>query len=111
MVAATVLGRPAKRPTVGYGDVSLHNTAGRIVAVCVMLTTVPVLGPVSALHAGPAVVAKRRRMLGLEARLPATGCTLVLAVRHDTAADLGVTDDPAVDAGDHIIELVARRAG
>jgi voltage-gated potassium channel len=33
---------------------------------------------------------------------------LVLAMRHDTTVDLGVTTDPVVAAGDYLIELVAR---
>lgn len=56
--------------TVGYGDVLPHNTVGRIIASCVMLTTIPLVGAVFALVAGASVAGHIRRILDMENRLP-----------------------------------------
>jgi voltage-gated potassium channel len=56
--------------TVGYGDVLPHNTIGRIIASCVMLTTIPLVGAVFALAAGASVAGHIRRFLEMEDRLP-----------------------------------------
>src|ERR1700722_10209953 len=56
--------------TVGYGDVLPHNTAGRIIASCVMLTTIPLVGAVFALVAGASVAGHIRRILEMENHLP-----------------------------------------
>jgi voltage-gated potassium channel len=56
--------------TVGYGDVLPHNTVGRIIASCVMLTTIPLVGAVFALVAGASVAGHIRRILDMETRLP-----------------------------------------
>jgi voltage-gated potassium channel len=56
--------------TVGYGDVTPHNTAGRVIAARVMLTTIPIVGAVFALLAGASVLARIRRLLGLDTSLP-----------------------------------------
>jgi voltage-gated potassium channel len=56
--------------TVGYGDVTPHNTAGRIIASVVMLTTIPIVASVFALFAGAAVIRHVRRLLGMESPPP-----------------------------------------
>jgi voltage-gated potassium channel len=56
--------------TVGYGDVLPHNTVGRIIASCVMLTTIPLVGAVFAMVAGASVAGHIRRFLEMENRLP-----------------------------------------
>ncbi len=58
--------------TVGYGDVTPHNAASRVIAVCVMLTTIPIVGAVFALFAGASVLSHLRRLLGLDTTLPST---------------------------------------
>lgn len=63
--------------TVGYGDVTPHNTAGRIVAAGVMLTTIPIVGSVFALVAGATALAQIRRLLGMETHLPTHEYTVV----------------------------------
>ena len=63
--------------TVGYGDVTPHNTAGRVIAAGVMLTTIPIVAAVFALVAGAAAVARIRRLLGMDTRLPPQPYTLV----------------------------------
>jgi voltage-gated potassium channel len=50
--------------TVGYGDVVPKGTAGRVVAVFVMLTTVPLFASAFALFAGGIVTANLRRLFG-----------------------------------------------
>jgi voltage-gated potassium channel len=63
--------------TVGYGDVTPHNTAGRIIASGVMLTTIPIVGTVFALVAGAAVLGRLRRLLDMDTRLPTEPYTAV----------------------------------
>lgn len=52
--------------TVGYGDVTPHNTAGRVIAMGVMLTTIPLMGAVFAGWAAILASIHIRRVLGLE---------------------------------------------
>jgi voltage-gated potassium channel len=56
--------------TVGYGDVVPHDSVGRVIAIVVILTTIPLLGAVFALMAGLAAVVQIRRLLGMEHGLP-----------------------------------------
>jgi voltage-gated potassium channel len=63
--------------TVGYGDVTPHNTAGRVIAAGVMLTTIPIVGAVFALLAGASALARLRRILGMDTHLPEPPYTLV----------------------------------
>jgi voltage-gated potassium channel len=56
--------------TVGYGDVTPHNSVGRVVAAAVILTTIPLLAAVFALVTGLAAVAQITRLLGMEHGLP-----------------------------------------
>ncbi len=51
--------------TVGYGDVTPKNTAGRVVAVAVMLTTIPLFASAFASFAGAVASAHLRRLLGM----------------------------------------------
>ena len=63
--------------TVGYGDVTPHNSAGRVVAMVVMLGTIPVVGAVFALIAGASVISHMRRLFGMDGKLPTPDFTLV----------------------------------
>jgi len=63
--------------TVGYGDVTPHNTAGRVIANGVMLTTIPIVGAAFALFAGASALARFRRILGLDASIPTQPYTVV----------------------------------
>jgi voltage-gated potassium channel len=63
--------------TVGYGDITPHTTAGHIIAVGVMLTTIPIVGAVFALVAGATALAQIRRILGMATHLPSQPYTLV----------------------------------
>jgi len=63
--------------TVGYGDVTPHNAAGRIIAVGVMLTAIPLFGAIFALLAALATAARLRRMIGLDFRLPPKGYVVI----------------------------------
>jgi len=96
--------------TVGYGDVTPHNTAGRLIAAGVMLTTIPIVAAVFALVAGAAVVARMRRILGMETRLPTHPYTLVYGTHPvlprvleelQRAGDPVVLVAPAKPAGVH----------
>ena len=55
--------------TVGYRDVTPHNTAGRVIATGVMLTTIPIIAGCFALVAGASAPARIGRNLGIEAQL------------------------------------------
>lgn len=88
--------------TVGYGDVSPKNPAGRVVAVVVMLTAIPLLAAVFALVTGAAAVAGLRRILEMEHPFPAGSYRLVLG-SHPAVP--GVLDDLA-EAGQDVV-LVA----
>jgi Ion channel len=93
--------------TVGYGDVTPHNAAGRVVASLVMLTTIPLLAPVFALVTGAAAAAGLRRVLAMGRGLPSSGRGerdgLVLGLVHDGRFLLGVDDDPVVSSGDRLL--------
>jgi len=66
--------------TVGYGDVTPDNWAGRLVASLVMLTTIPLLASVFALATGGAVVAGVRRLLSMHSHFPTTNYRLVIGM-------------------------------
>ncbi len=51
--------------TVGYGDITPKNPAGRAIAVGVMLTTIPLFASAFALLAGAVVTTHLRRLLGV----------------------------------------------
>src|SRR6202050_2421651 len=63
--------------TVGYGDVTPHNTGSRIIASVVMLTTIPIVAGVFALLAGASILAHIRRLLGMDSNLPSAPYTIV----------------------------------
>lgn len=89
--------------TVGYGDVTAKDTAGRIVASAVMLTAIPTVGAVLALGAGAATFSRIRRMLGMDNHLPTKPYTLVFGSHPVTPRVL----DELVQSGDPTV-LVAR---
>src|SRR5579862_903869 len=85
--------------TVGYGDVTPHTSAGRAIAVGVMLTTIPIVGAVFALIAGASAVSRIRRFLGMEMRLPQQPYTVVYGshpVLQRVLGELKRTGDPIV---------------
>jgi voltage-gated potassium channel len=63
--------------TVGYGDVTPHNSVGRIVAAVVILTTIPLLAAVFALVTGLAAATQIRRLFDMDHALPDRGFTAV----------------------------------
>jgi len=85
--------------TVGYGDVLPTNTAGRVIASAVMLTTIPIVGAVFGLLAGATAVKHIRRIFGMDTRLP-DGPYTVIYGRHPIVAhvleELCSRDDPVV---------------
>jgi voltage-gated potassium channel len=66
--------------TVGYGDVTPTNGAGRVVAVLVMLTTIPLLASVFALATGGAAADGVRRILAMHSRFPDRPYRLVIGM-------------------------------
>jgi voltage-gated potassium channel len=91
--------------TVGYGDITPHNTAGRIVAMAVMLTTIPIVGAVFALVAGASVVSRLRRLIGMDTRPPTGSYTAVYGdhpVLPRIMAELA-------DSGDEVVLIAAAK--
>jgi voltage-gated potassium channel len=85
--------------TVGYGDVTPHNTAGRVIAAGVMLTTIPLVGAAFALLAGASALARVRRLLGMDQSLPHKPYILVFGthpVVPRALAELARGGDPVV---------------
>jgi voltage-gated potassium channel len=81
--------------TVGYGDVTPHSGAGRIIAVAEMVTAIPLLAAAFALVAAAATAARLSRFLNVEQRLP-TGRFVVLLGAHPT---VGLVSQQVHDAG------------
>jgi voltage-gated potassium channel len=67
--------------TVGYGDVTPKNAAGRAIAVAVMLSTIPLFASAFALMAGAVVTSHLRRLLGVVHR-EASGGEVVIFGMH-----------------------------
>jgi voltage-gated potassium channel len=89
--------------TVGYGDVTPHNAAGRVVASAVMLTTIPLLAGVFALVTGGAAAAGLRRILNVQTQFPEGTYRLVIGMSSAVPAileELAVAGVPLVLAAD-----------
>ncbi len=69
--------------TVGYGDVTPKNAAGRAVAAAVMLTTIPLFASAFAMFAGAVAATHLRRLLGV-AHHEGTGREVVILGFHPT---------------------------
>jgi voltage-gated potassium channel len=114
--------------TVGYGDVTPKNAAGRVIASAVMLITIPLLASVFALITGRAAAEGVRRILAMTSPAPDGVFRLVVGtspavpgileelVRADIPVVLVADVDPAsVDHRVHVIrgdptkEAVVRR--
>ncbi len=88
--------------TVGYGDVTPYNPTGRIVAVVVMLISIPALAGIFALLTGASISKGIKRLFAMNEHFPAKPYTLVLGVHRSMPAVL----DELVRAGDQVV-LVA----
>ncbi len=115
--------------TVGYGDVTPKNPAGRAIASAVMLTTIPLFASAFALFAGAVASAHVRRLLGMERReitggevvifgmhpaIPASVAELLAAGRDvvvvTTANRSSLPDEVRVVAADPSSEEAVRRS-
>ncbi|HTZ92112.1 MAG TPA: ion channel [Streptosporangiaceae bacterium] len=74
--------------TVGYGDVTPRNAAGRVIASLVMLTTIPLLAAVFALASGDVAAAGIRRILGMRSHFPEGRYRLVIGMNDAVPAIL-----------------------
>ncbi len=71
--------------TVGYGDVTPQNPTSRLIAVLVMVTTIPMLGAAFALLTGSLTITRVGRLLRMEgAHMARPGYTLVLGLHAAT---------------------------
>ncbi|HXY46257.1 MAG TPA: ion channel [Acidimicrobiales bacterium] len=89
--------------TVGYGDITPHNSAGRIIAVGVMVTTIPIVGSVFALLAGASALGRIRRLLGMEIHLPSEAYTVILGshpIIPRVVRELQASGEPVVVVAD-----------
>lgn len=89
--------------TVGYGDVTAHNPAGRVVAAAVMLTAIPMLAAVFALLTGAAAASGLRRILSMRTRFPTGSYRLVVGMHPAVPAildELALADDAVVLVAD-----------
>jgi voltage-gated potassium channel len=74
--------------TVGYGDVTPHTAASRVIASLVMLTTIPMLATVFALATAGTAIAGIRRILAMHSRFPASPYRLVIGMNDTVPAIL-----------------------
>jgi voltage-gated potassium channel len=74
--------------TVGYGDVTPRNAAGRVIASLVMLTTIPLLASVFALASGDVAAAGIRRILAMRSHFPDGRYRLVIGLNDAVPAIL-----------------------
>lgn len=88
--------------TVGYGDVTPKTPLGHVIAVVVMLTTIPVLGAVFALWSGAAAAARLRRLMHMGRSFPTGKFRLVVGMHPVVPMML----DDLVRAGNDVV-LVA----
>jgi len=98
--------------TVGYGDVTPHNAAGRLVSSAAMLTTIPLLASVFALVTGAAAAAGLRRVLAMGNPFPQGEFRLVIGMDPTVPAildELVLAGDPVVLAAD--VDPASVRAG
>lgn len=91
--------------TVGYGDVTPHNTGSHIVASVVMLTTIPIVAAVFALLAGATVLTHIRRLLGMDAHLPPDPFTIVFGSHPIVWRVI----DELVNSGDPVVHVAPER--
>jgi voltage-gated potassium channel len=66
--------------TVGYGDITPHNPAGRLIASLVMLTTIPLLAAAFAIVSGAAAAAGIRRVLAMHSQFPEGTYRLIIGM-------------------------------
>jgi voltage-gated potassium channel len=91
--------------TVGYGDVIAHHTSSRIIAAAVMLTVIPTVGAVFALVAGASVLARIRRLLGMDTALPTQPYAIVFGAHQVIPRVL----DELSRAGDPVVLVAAEQ--
>ena len=91
--------------TVGYGDVTPHNTGSRVIAAVVMLTTIPTVAAVFALMAGASVLAHIRRLLGMDPHLPADPYTIVFGSHPIVWRVI----DELCESGDPVVHIAPER--
>jgi voltage-gated potassium channel len=71
--------------TVGYGDVVPQNPAARVIAVGIMLTTIPLLGALFSFVAANAVELRIRRLIGMDRTAFAVPHTVLLGFAPESA--------------------------
>lgn len=98
--------------TVGYGDVTPKNAAGRVIASLTMLTTIPLLASVFALATGQAAAQGLRRIMAMTSRAPKGVFRLVVGTSPRVPAildELVRADVPVVLVADVDPDTVERK--
>ncbi len=88
--------------TVGYGDVTPSNPTGRVVAVVVMLISIPCLAGIFALLTGSSISKGIKRLFAMEEHFPVKPYTLVIGLHRSMPAVL----EELLRAGEQVV-LVA----
>ncbi|MHB1987249.1 MAG: potassium channel family protein [Acidimicrobiales bacterium] len=88
--------------TVGYGDVTPKTTPGHVIAVVVMLSTIPLIGAVFAIWSGAAAAARMRRLMHMGRSFPQGDFRIVVGMHPVVPAML----DELADTGNSVV-LVA----
>ncbi|KJE75745.1 potassium channel family protein [Ferrimicrobium acidiphilum] len=85
--------------TVGYGDVTPHNTVGRVIAILVMVTTIPLFGAAFAFLAASLTATRLAKLLHMREG-PPKGSFIAIYGMHDAvrkiAAEVAATGERVV---------------
>src|ERR1700733_6104899 len=98
--------------TVGYGDITPHNPAGRLIASLVMLTSIPLLAAAFAIVSGAAAAAGIRRVLNMRTSFPEGTYRLIVGMSPTVPAildELTGAGIPVVHVAD--VDPAAARSG
>src|ERR1700733_4458555 len=98
--------------TVGYGDITPHNPAGRLIASLVMLTTIPLLAAAFAIASGAAAAAGIRRVLNMRTTFPEGTYRLIVGMSPTVPAildELAGAGIPVVHVAD--VDPASARSG
>ncbi len=91
--------------TVGYGDISPHNTVGRVIAVAVMVTAVPLFAAAFALLAAAAAASRLSKLLHVQDR-PPKGEFIAIYGSHATVAKIAAE---VAAAGERVLVVADRK--
>ncbi|MCI0183961.1 hypothetical protein MM817_02253 [Acidibacillus sp. S0AB] len=86
--------------TVGYGDITPNNTAGRLIAIGVMIIVIPAFGALFALMSTGLMEMRIRRLFGMDTNIPSSGHIVILGYMPETRI---VIDELAHTQSPHLV--------